>query len=225
MRLLAIDTSTWWGGVALVEIRDARPHVAAEIGLYVEDSHAARTLAAVETVLAIAGWPKESLDAYAAVRGPGAFTGIRVALGLVRGLAIASGRPCAGVGTLEAMAEALGPAAAERVPLIDAGRGEVYGARFDASGSPPGTIEPAWVGDPSLALAGGRDAVVFGSGASVHEARLRDAGYRGAIGRAPTSVAAGAARIALDRLAANPGRDVDLEPLYVRPSDAEVKHR
>ena len=225
MRLLAIDTSTWWGGVALVELRDGAPHVAAEIGLYVEDSHAARTLAAVETVLESAGWTKESLDAYAAVRGPGAFTGIRVALGLVRGLAIASGRPCAGVGTLEAMAEAWGPAAAERVPLIDAGRGEVYGARFDASGSPPRTIEPVWVGDPSRALAGGRDAVVFGSGAGAHEALLRDAGYRGAIGRAPTGVAAGAARIALARLAANPGRDVDLEPLYVRPSDAEVKHR
>jgi tRNA threonylcarbamoyladenosine biosynthesis protein TsaB len=225
MRLLAIDTSTRWGGAALLELRDGTPRVIAESGAFVEDSHAARTLPMVEQLLELAGWPKSSLDAYAAVRGPGAFTGVRVALGLVRGLALATGRPGVGVGSLDAMAEAWGPASGDRVPLLDAGRGEVYGARFDAEGSPPRAVTAAWVGDALRALEGGGDIVVLGGGAASHAARLREAGYRGAVGRSPTGVAAGAGRIALSMLVDRPGADIDLTPLYVRPSDAEIKFR
>jgi tRNA threonylcarbamoyladenosine biosynthesis protein TsaB len=225
MRLLAIDTSTRWGGAALLDAPEGAPRVVAEVGAFVEDSHAARTLPMVEHLLALTGWPKSSLDAYAAVRGPGAFTGVRVALGLVRGLAYSTGRPCVGVGSLDAMAEAWGPAAGDRVPLLDAGRGEVYGARFAATGSPPRAVIPAWVGDPLRALEGGGEVVLFGGGAASHEQRLREAGYRGPIGRAPTGVAAGAGRIALALLADRPGADIDFTPLYVRPSDAEVKFR
>ena len=227
-RLLAIDTSTWWGGVALVESRAGEsPRLAAEIGLYVEDSHAARLLPLIESVLALAGWSKTSLDVYVATRGPGSFTGIRVGLGVLRGLAIATGRPCIGVGTLEAMAEAYGPCPFDRVPLLDAGRGEVYGARYDASSSPPRELEPPWVGNPERALAGRErsPAAVFGGGAVAHEARLRATGHRGPLAPTPTSLAAAAARIASARPdeAADGARDV--APLYVRPADAELKLR
>ena len=71
MRLLAIDASTWWGGAALLEAEGGEPQLVAEIGVHVEDSHAARLLPLVEGLLATAAWPKTSLDAYAAVRGPG----------------------------------------------------------------------------------------------------------------------------------------------------------
>jgi tRNA threonylcarbamoyladenosine biosynthesis protein TsaB len=211
--------------MALLDRRDGAPRLIAEIGAFVEDSHAARTLPAVESLLALAGWPKGSLDAFAAVRGPGSFTGIRVALGLVRGLAVAANRPCVGVGTLDAMAEAWGPASGDRVPLLDAGRGEVYGARFDAAGSPPRAIVIPWVGDATRALDGGGGVVLFGAGAETHERRLREAGYEGPIGRPPAGVAAGAGRIALSLLADRPDADVDFTPLYVRPTDAEIKFR
>jgi tRNA threonylcarbamoyladenosine biosynthesis protein TsaB len=225
MRLVAIDASTWWGGVALVELVDGDPKLVAEIGVHIEGSHAARLLPVLESLLAIASWPRSSLDAYAAVRGPGSFTGVRVALGLVSGLSLSTGRPCVGVGTLDAMAEAFGPAAGDRVPLLDAGRGDVYGARFDPSGTPPKELRPAWVGDPVLALERGDAAVLFGEGARVHEKRLRDAGYSGPIARAATSVAAAAGRIAGAKLVAgNVGVD-ELAPLYVRPADAKVRTR
>jgi tRNA threonylcarbamoyladenosine biosynthesis protein TsaB len=225
MRLLAIDASTWWGAAALLEVREGTPWLVAELGVHVEDSHAARLLPLVEGLLATAAWPRTSIDAYAAVRGPGSFTGIRVALGLISGLALVSARPCVGVGTLHAMAEAYGPAAADRVPLLDAGRGEVYGARLAPVGSPPEILRPAWVGDPALAVEPGIDIVVFGGGGRVHEARLREAGYAGPIGQAPTSVAAAAGRIALARLAAGAVVPGDMTPLYVRPADAEVRFR
>jgi tRNA threonylcarbamoyladenosine biosynthesis protein TsaB len=225
MRLLAIDASTWWGGVALLEAQGGAPRVVAEIGLHIEDSHAARLLPLIEGLLATAAWPRGTLDAYAAARGPGSFTGIRVALGLMRGFGLATARPCLGVGTLDAMAEAHGPAASDRVPLLEAGRGDVYGARFDGGGSPPVELRPAWVGDPALALEAGIEAVVFGGGASVHETRLRQAGYGGPLGRSPSSVAAAVGRIALARLLVGCTAGGDITPLYVRPSDAEVKHR
>jgi tRNA threonylcarbamoyladenosine biosynthesis protein TsaB len=225
MRLLAIDASTFWGGVALLEVVEGVPRLVAEIGVHVEDSHAARLLPLVEGLLATAGWPKGSLDAYAAARGPGSFTGVRVALGLMSGLALAAGRPCVGVGTLDAMAEAQGPAPSDRVPLLDAGRGDVYGARFDPSGTPPIELRPAWVGEPALAVEPGVTAMAFGGGASLHEARLREAGYIGPIGRPPTSIAAGAGRIALVKLAAGTVAAAELAPLYVRPANAKVRVR
>lgn len=226
-RLLGIDTSSWWGGVALVQAGAGEPAtVVAEIGLRVVDSHAARLLPMIESVLAVAGWDRSSVDAYAATRGPGSFTGIRVGLGILRGLAIATGRPCVGVGTLEAMAEAFGASEGDRIPMIDAGRGEVYAATYDADSSPPREIEPPWVGDPARAVAGriGTRFSVFGSGASVHAGRLREAGHLGPIGTA-ASLAAAAARIVASRLPLPPGGAVDVAPLYVRPADAELKMR
>lgn len=225
MRLLALDASTWWGGAALLETHEGVPRLVAEIGVQVEDSHAARLLPLVEGLLATAAWPKSSLDAYAAVRGPGSFTGVRVALGLVGGFAIATGRPCVGVGTLHAMAEAHGIAAGDRVPLLDAGRGDVYGARFDAEGSPPAERREAWVGDPVLAIEPGVTVCVFGGGARLHGARLREAGYAGPIGHQPTTVAAAAGRIAFAKLLAGTVGANELAPLYIRPADAKVRVR
>ena len=225
MRLLAVDTSTWWGGAALLEVAGGASRLVADAGALIQDSHASRLLPLVDALLAQAGWSRDSLDAYAAARGPGSFTGIRVALGILQGLALASGKPCLGIGTLDAMAEALGPSPAPRVPLLDAGRQEAYGARFDAGGSPPRTLIRVWVGDPARALEGGPTPFVFGSGAVAHQARLREAGYDGPIGAPALSVAAGVGRVALARLAAGPAVDPELAPLYVRPADAEIKLR
>ena len=95
MRLLAVDASTWWGGAALLDVYEGAPRLVADAGVHVEDSHAARLLPLVEGLLASAGWIKDSLDAYAATRGPGSFTGVRVGLGLVSGFALATSRPIA----------------------------------------------------------------------------------------------------------------------------------
>jgi tRNA threonylcarbamoyladenosine biosynthesis protein TsaB len=225
MRLLAIDTSTWWGGAALLDVHDGGPRLVAESGALVESSHAARLLPLVDALLATAGWAKGSLDAYAAARGPGSFTGIRVGLGVISGLALATSRPCLGVGTLDAMAEAHGPAAGDRVPLLDAGRGDVYGARFDAASSPPVALRGPWVGDPALAIEPGVSIIVFGDGAWTRQAGLRHAGYTGPIGRASTSIAAAAGRIGLARLLAGNADSSDITPLYVRPADAKVRVR
>jgi len=225
-RLVALDTSTWWGGVALLEDSDDGSIVIAEAGLRAGGSHAFHLLALLDLLLTEAAWEKTSIDAYAATRGPGSFTGLRVGLGTIRGLALGSGRPCLGVGTLDALAEAFGPAESDRVPLLDAGRGEVYGARFDPASSPPVVLAGSWLGPPERAIeGGGAKPVIFGPGAETHRQRLATAGWRGPVRRSPTSVAAATGRLALDRLAAGAESGEGMSPVYLRPPDAELKRR
>jgi tRNA threonylcarbamoyladenosine biosynthesis protein TsaB len=221
-RIVALDASAWWEGIALLEADSSGgPRLVADAGLLVRDSHAVHALALLGALLAEAGWSRSDVDAYAATRGPGSFTGLRVGLGTVRGLGLASSRPCLGIGTLHAMAEAFGPAPGERVPLLSAGRGEVYGARFDAASSPPVELIGPWLGPPERALEGGRgEPVVFGPGATADV--LLAMGWRDGPRRAPTSVAAAAGRLALLRLAAGAEDGEGLSPLYVRPPDAEL---
>jgi tRNA threonylcarbamoyladenosine biosynthesis protein TsaB len=222
-RVVAIDTSTWWGGVALVEGGGAADAtVVAEAGLRVADSHSHHLIRLLDRLLAESGWAKRAVDAYAASRGPGSFTGVRVGLGTVRGLGLAADRPCLGIVSLAALAEAFGPCEAERVPLLDAGRNEVYGARYDPAASPPEEREAPWVGPPGRALEGATPGVLFGPGVDRYRDVL-DAGGAGArLGRTPTSIAGGVGRLALEALSRHGASDRDLSPLYLRPADAEL---
>jgi tRNA threonylcarbamoyladenosine biosynthesis protein TsaB len=222
MRLVAVDTSTWWGGVALLEERGGPrdPEVVTEAGLLVRDSHATHLLRLLEHLLEEAGWGRGDVDAWAATRGPGSFTGLRVGLGTVRGLALASRRPALGIGTLEAMAEAFGPSTVERVPLLDAGRGEVFGARYDPEASPPAERVAPWLGPPTRVLEDCPGAVdVFGPGAAAH-AQALSASAPVRLRPSPRGVAAGAGRLACLRLRAGAGDGEGLSPLYLRPPDA-----
>src|SRR5262249_3457421 len=75
----------------------------------------------------------QQIDCFAAAAGPGSFTGVRVGLACVKGLAEAMAKPAAAVSNLAGLAT-FGTAHL-RAPVIDARRGEVYGAVYDASGS------------------------------------------------------------------------------------------
>lgn len=224
-RVLAIDTSGWWTGVALVEDANSRsdlPRVVAEAGVDVGDTHAGPLLRRIEWLLQEVGWDRATLDAYVACRGPGSFTGVRIGLGTIRGLGLAASRPCIGVGTLEALAEAHGPAEGVRVPIVSAGRGEVYLAAYDARSSPPRAIVDPWVGPVADALrlqTLSGECVAFGTGASEFAAA---SGFVGRIGRTPRGIAGAAGRLALARGLDPKAADVDMSPQYVRPPDAIV---
>jgi tRNA threonylcarbamoyladenosine biosynthesis protein TsaB len=219
---LAIDTSTAWGGAALLESDAGGPRVIAEAGLAVPDALAARILPMIDLLVASAGWGRSAIDVYAAARGPGSFTGIRVGLGLLSGWALASGAPCLGIGTLDAVAEAYGPAEADRVPLIAAGRGNVYRARFDATSSPPLLLAGPWAGPVEESLTGETPGVVLAARGLLPEGHAAP-GMR--IAPAPSSIAAGVGRIAALRHAAGETTGHAPTPLYVRPSYAEAASR
>lgn len=226
IRAVAVDTSTWWGGVALVQGEGDQREVLAEAGIEVRDSHSRHVLPLLEHLLSQVGWGRSEVDLYAATRGPGSFTGLRVGLGTIRGLALAAGRPCYGIGTLESLVVAHGEEDRDRVAVMDAGRSEIYVARFTGASFPPEPLLAPCLARPgSVGEACDGPVVWIGGGAVLHRADLL-AGCEGSLVRdAPPGVAAGAGLLALhlhrDGLPAGSG----MSPLYLRSPDAVLKSR
>ena len=90
----------------------------------------------------------EDIDLFAVSVGPGSFTGVRIGVALVKGLAFSKGKPIAAVSTLEALAENLAPTDAIIVPCMDARRNQVYNALFEGNGTEIRRITP----DRAIAL-------------------------------------------------------------------------
>ena len=128
MRVLAVDTATEACSVALLSGDEV-------IGRFVEGgrSHAQQVLSMVEAVLAEAQVSLSMLDGVAASIGPGAFTGVRISVAVVQGLAFGAGLRVAAVTTLEALAlQAMRSGAARALACLDARMEEVYWGCFAA---------------------------------------------------------------------------------------------
>jgi tRNA threonylcarbamoyladenosine biosynthesis protein TsaB len=249
VKLLALSTSTSRGSAALLDAEDPAASVsgAAPEGVagrvlaaaaYVDlGGHAERIFGAIDEVLRAASVPRAAVGLLGCDVGPGSFTGVRVAVAAAKGIALALGAGAAGVTSLEAMAAAAFAEGAARagdllVPLLDARKGEVFLAAFDAPGAPP-LLPPRHVPreaafDALAELAAGRRLVVVGEVAE-ELAALRAHRVPGASLDAPDAVWIG--RVALGRLGATArverGRSASehdparLEPLYVRAPDAK----
>src|SRR5690242_19383342 len=130
MRVLALETSTLAGGVALMD----GERLVAEYVLDVGVTHSERLLAVIDRVLADARWAPRDLEGLAVSIGPGSFTGLRVGVSTVKGLAWALGLPIAAVPTLDAMAAAVPSSAWPVCPILTARRGEVYASLYRHDG-------------------------------------------------------------------------------------------
>jgi len=129
MRILALDTTQHFGSIALLE--DGR--TVEEILLHAPDGFGEVLFSHIERVLDRHGWALEQVDCFAAASGPGSFTGVRLGLTAVKGLGEVLGRPVVGVSNLEALAECgvTWGTTELRAAVLDARRGEIYGAVFD----------------------------------------------------------------------------------------------
>ncbi len=128
MRVLAVDTTTARGSVALV----SEDGVLAEARVVTADGHSGWLLPAVDALLRGTGVEPRALDVFAVTTGPGSFTGLRVGLSSVQGLALASGKPCVGLSALDLLALAAAGRGAPIVAVMDAFRGETYVGVYDA---------------------------------------------------------------------------------------------
>ena len=102
----------------------------AESRVSVAVTHGERLMAAIDGVLRAARWELADIEAFAVARGPGSFTGLRIGLSTVKGLAFATGKPVVGIGTLDALAWRLPYCAYPVCPVLDARRNEVYAALY-----------------------------------------------------------------------------------------------
>jgi tRNA threonylcarbamoyladenosine biosynthesis protein TsaB len=150
--VLAIDTTTRVGGFALA--RDGQ--ILASRTLESDKGLAAALFGEIEALLAEAGVTLAEVDAFAALAGPGSFTGIRVGLAAVKALGEATGKPVLAVSNLEALAFA-GEGSVRAVALPARG-GDVFGAIFDSELRPliPERQEPAETFEARAREAGAR---------------------------------------------------------------------
>ena len=126
MKILAFESSAVSAAVALIEDNKLVAQSFQNCGL----THSRTLLPMAESLLAGCGVPLSAVDAFAVAAGPGSFTGLRIGVATVKGLAFPSDTPCVGVSTLEAMAYNLEGFSEEICCVMDARAGQVYNARF-----------------------------------------------------------------------------------------------
>ena len=133
MNLLAIDTSGPVASCAVMKDGRIVHLIAMNQGL----THSETIMPAVDAALTASGLMPRDIDAFAAVAGPGSFTGVRIGICAVKGLAHATGKPCARINALEALAMNFYGFDGLCCPILDARRGQVYCAAFDMAGGMP----------------------------------------------------------------------------------------
>ncbi len=126
MNILAVDTAGRTAGVALMQDGRLLYEVYFDGGL----THSETLLPMIDSCLALCGLTCADIDLYGVNAGPGSFTGLRIGLAAVKGLAFPRQAPCAPVSTLEALAAARSGCGTVLCAL-DARRGQVYSAAFD----------------------------------------------------------------------------------------------
>lgn len=126
MKILAFDASAAVGAVALAE----DDKVICAYNTEGKHTHSETLLPLAERALTESGVKLSDVDLFACTVGPGSFTGVRIAVSLVKGLALPEDKSCVGLSSLEALAYPLRDKDAVICPMIDARRGNVYNALF-----------------------------------------------------------------------------------------------
>jgi tRNA threonylcarbamoyladenosine biosynthesis protein TsaB len=213
MYILAVDTSSERGSIC---VRDNGETVG-ELQLSSSIQHSERLFRSIEFLFQYLPFRLADIDVFAAARGPGSFTGLRVGLAAMEGFAAAFGKRGAGVSTLEALAWRTKVQNCHIAPTIDARRGEIYGGLYRRVADElieeriPVVLKPAqWfqlLPDQPLVLCGD-GALRYWGGAATHP--------QWTLHRTDLYLAG-----AIAEIAARPGCG-PLEPLYLRKTDAEV---
>ena len=126
MKVLAVETSTMAGSVALVDGEE----LVSEYLLNISITHSERILVAIDHVTRDAKVPIKEVDGFAVSLGPGSFTGLRIGISTIKGLAFATKKPVVGIPTLDALAENILFTDYLICPILDARKKEVYTALY-----------------------------------------------------------------------------------------------
>lgn len=223
MIVVGFETASHLGGVGLCGPEGR----IAEVCFQSETGYGERLLPAFDRLLADAGLSMTAIEGLAVSIGPGSFTGLRIGLSTVKGLALATGKPVVGVPTLEALATVLPACRYPICALLDARMGEVYAALFEYRGDALIRLSEDRVQAPeALALEIDRPTIFVGDGWLRYEPIFRKMLGPLAIslpppaGPSPVAVASLGRR----RLVTGSRDPVDaLAPRYIRLSEAERK--
>lgn len=223
MKVLAVDTATRSCSVGIFD----GDRTLARLHLASGQTHSVHLMERIQTVLATAGLGPADIELYAVTRGPGSFTGLRIGVSTVKGLAEANNVPIVGVSTLDALATQVGPTTVPMRPLVDARKGEVYFAVYRVEDGHLRLESGPRAASPESAVGDVRSPCLFvGDGAALYRARIQDRlGDQARFGSPEQDIisAETVGRLALARAARGDFDDVaGLVPFYIRKSDAQL---
>ena len=223
MKVLCVDTSSSAGSVVLAE--DSK--ILGEVNLNSSLTHTSRLLSSIQHILNHVDLTLNSVDAFSVICGPGSFTGARIGLATVKGLAETLSKPILAVTTFEAWAEKALRWRGTLVPLIDARRNEVYARLFERNDNCLIQRKPDWVGRPEkfLQAIDSKRILFLGDGAEKYDELIRSEGPSSweiaktdfYLGRSLVSIVN--SKEYLQKWA----KPEEIFPYYLRKSDAEMK--
>jgi tRNA threonylcarbamoyladenosine biosynthesis protein TsaB len=222
MLVLALDTTTRQGSVALARDGGVLAADAGDPGV----AHSARLPGDLVRLLDAQRFRLADVDLFAVASGPGSFTGLRIGIATMQGLALANGKPLAGISALDALHDSLHSLSPRDVVAawIDAGRGQVFSAVY-TNGE---VHEAALVDKPAEILARWarqrtQPTVFAGDGALAYRDLIRAAAPGAHIVDPVPPLAPSVARLAAAHVEQHGVSSPDaVAPIYVRRSDVEL---
>lgn len=224
MLILALDTSTKSASVALLE----NSEILYEININLGVNHSLVVLPALQDLCRISNIAIGTIDLFVCTIGPGSFTGLRIGVSTLKGLAFAAGKPIVGVSTLDALAFNLVDSEMFVCPMLDAKKNQVYTALY---GTESENIlvkkEHERITDVRDFLPNIDDKTLFvGDGAMKHKKLIRDSLPDRSFFASPSHQSVRAATVGLlgwkkyyEGDVVNP---MAVTPIYLRLSEAEM---
>lgn len=224
MRILAVDTASKSCSVGIVE----NSHLRIELTIIAGTTHSKHLMDLIHRAIALAGFKMSDVDGYAVTKGPGSFTGLRIGISSVKGLAAATEKPVVSISSLDALASQTIASPYLICPLMDARKGEVYFSFYKAEGGVLKKQRDEGVSPLEKAIEGLHEPCVFiGDGAHIYQQTIAEKMGALACFAPPylnTIRASTLANMALGRFSMGETDDVaSLVPHYIRKSDAEIK--
>jgi len=222
VNILGIDTSTVLGAVGIVD----GDELVADMRTNISVTHSERLMLHIDGLLKSARLTMDDIDGFAVGLGPGSFTGLRIGVATVKGLAYATGKPVAGVSSLRALAGNLPDCRHMVCPVYDARKGMVYAALYrDTDAGREEVFSPRAMFPDDLVEYIDAPAVFIGEGARVYGELLKEKlGDKAVFAPRIYSCHVGSVIARLGHAEIEAGRTADpftLTPEYIRRSDAE----
>jgi len=239
MKILAVDTAANTCSVAVADSRflhggsglylspGKEAGILTEISSVTRQTHSKHLMGMIRLVLEMAGMTISDVQGFAVAKGPGSFTGLRIGISTIKGLAAASGKPAAGVSNLDALAFQFPFSPYPICTLLDARKGEVYSSFYRFENGNLKKEGKDRVISPGTLVSEIREPCLFaGNGALLYRKTIQEKmGGNAYFAPACHNVirASSVARLSLDQFEKN---DTDgiapFEPHYIRKSDAEL---
>ncbi|CAN2039617.1 tRNA threonylcarbamoyladenosine biosynthesis protein TsaB [Candidatus Magnetomoraceae bacterium gMMP-15] len=229
MKILAVDTAANGCSTAITDGHS----LIAETTFISRETHSRHLMSIIVNLLKTSKCCIEEIDGFVVIKGPGSFTGLRISMSTIKGLAMASGKPIAGISALDVLVEqfpcfnnSFGPDLI--YPIMDARRNEIYTATYKYSVKGIIKVSDEMVIHPLQLIKNINKSCIFlGEGAWLYKKLFEDA-LEGKVVFAPPYFniirASTAAFLSLRRFEKNDTDDIaSFAPYYIRKSDAEIK--